>query len=185
MLTVNDFNINNYIIYYILYYKLFFYNNDYLFFLINNHNIIGSATTYYLVENENTSVPITGTSEGYLFYCATADTACKRIFEKGYYMNGGGSTFYCNGTAGNCKIETITAGTTCSATTVGKLALDNTDPVICLTSSISKKLSTDTGSYLVDYASNNIFSITTGKKGLVKIENNSVTLVTSGKLFLF
>lgn len=61
------------------------------------------------------------------------------------------------------------------------MALDNTDPIICLSATVSKKLASDNGNYLMSFLANNIFGITTGKMGLVKIENKSVTLI-SGKL---
>jgi len=142
------------------------------------------ANTYYLVDAQATSVPVTGTAIGKLFYCTTVNQACTEKTAIGYYVNDNTNAFSC--TADGCKIETIAANAACTSQTIGKLAV-NTDTgntsntAFCLnysTSAIAKKLTTETGIYLLNFANNNIFGITTGKKGLVKIEEHSVTLIS-------
>jgi len=136
-----------------------------------------SASTYYLVDGATDSVPVTGTTAGHLYYC-DENISCEEVSAKGYYVNDKDSAYSCTGTAGECKIETIATAASCTAQTIGKLALDGTNPIICLGATTSKKFTSNDGNYLMSFLANNIFGITTGKMGLVKIEKQSVTLIS-------
>jgi len=131
------------------------------------------ANTYYLVD---TNLAPLASGTGKLFYCTATNTACTEVSSKGYYVNDKDTAFSCDGTAGNCVAASY--GASCSGTTIGQLAVSDNDPIICLSSDKSKKLSDD-GKYLVGYLASNVFGITDTTVGLVKIENNSVTLVSS------
>ena len=148
------------------------------------------ASTYYLVKDKTLSIPlITSATEGYLYYCSTANQACTEKIAKGYYVNNVDDAYQCNGTSKSCTKIGISATETCTTTTIGKLIkmtatdADNTSGTLfCLnykTAAIEKKLTNEEGVYLLTFSDNNIFGVTTGRMGLISITENSATLLSS------
>jgi len=125
-----------------------------------------------------------------LYYCTdptgtgTGTISCTEKTDKGYYVNDKDNAFSCSGGTGTCKKETVlTDG--CITDNIGKLFHD-TDVKICLNyegeNAISKVVqgtTPDNGNFLLSFATGNLFGITSGKMGLIKIIDQSVTLLNS------
>jgi len=142
------------------------------------------AAKYYLVRDSTSSIPVIATNtNGHLYYCNSSGAACTEVSAKGYYVNSDTEAYNCNGTSGQCKIETIADGATCTTESIGKLVKDSNDSTgtaICLnfaTQAITAPLSTP-GNYLMTYKDSNIFGIS-GNMGLINIADNSITLNTA------
>jgi len=131
-------------------------------------------------------------NSGKLYYCASAGDACTAISDKGYYVNNKDDAFYCNGTEGECKIESIAAGIACDATNIGKLVLDSSDTTtgvaFCLNyegTTATKQGLSSTGNYLLARSSTTtLYTLSDNTKfGAIVIKNKSVTLISESMLF--
>jgi len=149
-----------------------------------------SATTYYLVKDATTSIPVMSSSEtGKLYYCKTASAACTAVDDVGYYLNGEKDAYACEKDANNalaCKKFSIGSG--CTADTIGQPIIDTNKIYFCLNYDASKASNQDTKSgemttnmdtnYLLGYKESNIFGLTAaGQYGLVSVKEKTVTLV--------
>jgi len=148
-----------------------------------------SATTYYLVKDATSSIPVMSASEtGKLYYCETA-SACTAIDDVGYYLNGEKDAYACKkGENDALACQKFTIGSGCTDDTIGQPIVDLTELYFCLNYDDSKSTDKDTKSdkmtsgmdknYLLGYKESNIFGLTTSSQyGLVSVKEKTVTLV--------
>jgi len=125
-----------------------------------------------------------------LYYCTdptgtgTGTISCTEKTDKGYYVNDKDNAFSCSGGTGTCKKETVLTNG-CITDNIGKLFYA-TNVKLCLNydgeNAIAKVVqgtTPDNGNFLLSFGTGNLFGITSGKMGLIKIIDQSVTLINS------
>lgn len=128
---------------------------------------LGLSNTYYL---EN----------GKLYYCENENEECDEITEVGYYINDKENAYACksNGSSIICEKVTITVDPKdgCS-NNIGKLIVLESKLSICLASDKSIELNNvNTGNYIVENGSNDIFGIVEGGYAIITVNEKSVIL---------
>jgi len=137
------------------------------------------VNTYYLAAATGSTEVIktpNGESTGYVFKCGGVG-ACTSTSVAGYYVNSKTEAFYCTGSAGQCKLATV-SGSVCTAN--GGLYYVDSNVFLCLdkTGEEAERIkiqldSLNEGNYIANYESENIFGIVENGYGIVKVDANS------------